>query len=172
MSSHMHVFRKDEKDQTQSCCLFVEVSMVAVSKQLTVPGWRVKVCVARWRSWLGKPELLQGGASFATSFEHTLEVAVWYLHPPPAGEASPRPSLKLWLTFCREHEKLPWARNLGFLVLQSNNDLSDSLLTQGRGRSTKHLKWQVTDSLPKDLSTMSVMVLPMIMDVLAPVQPQ
>lgn len=67
----------------------------------------------------GKPELLQGGASFSTSSEYALEVAVWYQHLLRGEAASLGPSLRLWLTFCREHEKLLWVMNSGFLVLQS-----------------------------------------------------
>lgn len=133
--------------------------------------------VVWWRLSQGKPELLQARASFAISFECTLEVAVWSLHLLQGAEASPRSSLKLWLTSCREHEKCSWAMNSGFLVLQpikgfhGNNDVSNSHLSTGWGRSTKHLRWNVTDSLPKDLSNASVTALPVIANVLAPVQP-
>lgn len=68
---------------------------------------------------LGKPELLQGGTGFTISSEYALEVAVWYQHLLQGEAASLGPSLKLWLPFCREHEKLPWVMNSGFLVLRS-----------------------------------------------------
>lgn len=109
----------------QSCCCFLRHAWLQSISILQSVDEELK-CVIQpfftlsWRLSQGKPELLQGeGASFATSFEYNLEQSHLYLCPLWGREANPSPSLKPWLTFCREHEKLLWAMNSGLLVLQS-----------------------------------------------------
>lgn len=122
MGSCTCVFRKDREDKTQSCRLFVEVSMVAVSEQLTFPRCEVKECAPACSGWCGRVKALRANQRCCReqqALPPVLNMPWRWLCGIWGGEASPKPNLELWLIFCRKHEKLPWAVDSGFWVLQS-----------------------------------------------------